>query len=384
MKESFKTLYSRATTGAIQEWTIVIEDDCYWTRSGQVGGKITVSKPTECKGKNAGKANATTDNEQALKDAQSKFDKKKKEGYFEDIEEVDTFQFVQPMLAHKYKDYADKIDFGVRRAVIQCKFNGGRCVATRFGLFTRKGEKILSCPHIEDALTSFFEINPDAVLDGELFREEYRQHLNKIMELIRRTKNLTSEHFAASEQMIRFYVYDAWGFGDVTKETPYAERKNGLDTFIGKDSEFAIPYTEHVLTELITSEDQMWQIYDRYVSQGHEGAIVRFEDSPYENKRSKNLLKLKPTDSDEFEIVDVQEGSGNWAGIAKRILCKMDDGKEFAASFKGNMTQAKEFLDNKDNYIGKKYEFLYNGFTGYGIPNFCQMDYSNSTEEKMK
>ena len=130
----------------------------------------------------------------------------------------------------------------------------------------------------------------------------------------------------------------------------------------------------------------MWAVYDNYVAQGHEGAILRFPDSPYEHKRSSLLLKLKPTDDAEFEVIGVEEGAGNWSGIAKIINCRMDDGREFNATFKGTMAQAKEFLDNKDKYIGKKYTIFYNGFTGKGegLPNYAQFDYANSVEESNK
>lgn len=46
-----------------------------------------------------------------------------------------------------------------------------RCVATKNGLFTRKGEKYISVPHIEEALKPFFDKHPESVLDGELFKK---------------------------------------------------------------------------------------------------------------------------------------------------------------------------------------------------------------------
>jgi DNA ligase-1 len=376
---AFPVLYSRTSTGAIQQWQIKVYDNQYWSESGQVDGKIVISKPTAVKGKNTGKKNATTDEQQAEKDAQSKFDKQLKTGYFLDINEIDNLAYIQPTLAKSYKD---RKNVDLTLGLLQCKFNGGRCVARKIGLFTRTGEAIVSVPHIANALAPFFEGQPDtAFLDGELFNEELRQHLNEIMKLIRRNVHLTQEHFDRSEKLIKFYVYDGYGFNGVGKETPYIERKAAVDVVVA-----ATEYLEYVETIPVHTEEEMWEAYDVFIAKGHEGGIVRFEDKPYDHSRSEWLLKLKPTDDAEYEIVDVEDGTGNWSGIAKRIYCKTDDGRIFKATFKGNMTDAKTFLDEKDKYIGKKYTFFYNGMTGKGegLPNYAQFDYANSVEDKNK
>ena len=107
------TLYSRTSTGAVQQWTIEIEGDSYRTHFGQVDGKQQTTEPTLCKAKNEGKANATTAQEQALKDAKALWKKKKDSGCFENIADIDTALFTEPMLAKKYEDYIDDIVFPV-------------------------------------------------------------------------------------------------------------------------------------------------------------------------------------------------------------------------------------------------------------------------------
>lgn len=107
------TLYSRTSTGAIQNWTIEIIGAAYCTHFGQVDGKQQTTELTHCKPKNEGKANATTAAEQALKDAKALWKKKKDGGCFEDINDIDTALFTEPMLAKKYEDYADEIQFPV-------------------------------------------------------------------------------------------------------------------------------------------------------------------------------------------------------------------------------------------------------------------------------
>ena len=107
------TLYKRTSTGAIEQWTIVIEGSSFYTKAGQFGGKITTSAPTICEGKNEGKANERTPEEQAQAEARAKWTKQQDKGYTEHFNLVDEAQeaFYRPMLAHKYQDHKDKIEW---------------------------------------------------------------------------------------------------------------------------------------------------------------------------------------------------------------------------------------------------------------------------------
>ncbi len=165
---NFPILYSRTSKGGVQTWKIEVTGNSYVMITGLIDGKKTTSKPTVVKGKNIGRANETTPEQQALSEARSKFDKKAKTGYFEDIAEIDNMAYVEPILANKYFEriVKNKVVFP---AIVQCKFNGARCIATKDGLTSRKGERYLTCPHIEESLKTFFARYPDAVLDGELF-----------------------------------------------------------------------------------------------------------------------------------------------------------------------------------------------------------------------
>ncbi len=108
-----ETIYKKTKTGAIQEWTIEVSDNKYRTHSGQVGGQITTNAWTIVYGKNEGKANGTTDNEQALKEAIAKRTKKLESGYFENIKHINKTQYFEPMLASKWEDSKDKITYPI-------------------------------------------------------------------------------------------------------------------------------------------------------------------------------------------------------------------------------------------------------------------------------
>jgi ATP-dependent DNA ligase len=371
--------------GRIRIWRMEIEGNKYRTIAGLMDGELVVSEWTVAKGKNVGRSNETSAEEQAAKEVENKYKKQRKTGYFDDIDEVDTVQYVEPMLAKLYRDYAAKIDFSKECWIAQCKFNGMRCIATKNGLFTRKGERYMTCQHIEKALEPFFKDHPDAVLDGELFNEEYRQQLNEISKLIRKTVHITQSDLDQCAKLVKYYVYDGYGFDDNTetfidvdnhKTRGYIYRKEGLYNLFAELTPSYGANIHSVFSYKISSTKDLDKVYAEYVDAGHEGIMLRNCNSPYENKRSKYLLKVKPEDDSEAVILDIIEGEGNWSGSGKSITLKWGD-QVFDASFKGTYEQAVEFLDCKDEWVGKTVTFLYNGLTGLGTPNFARIDINN-------
>lgn len=366
-------LYARGNNGKVLEWEMFVEDDTFWTVSGAQGFQKVVSARTECHGKNIGRSNETDPRQQAMLEATARWDKRKKSGgYWENVADIDKVTFVEPMLARNLKDRKDKLNPG-NGLILQRKFNGLRCLATKAGLFTRKGEAYVSVPHLEESLTAFFEEFPEAVLDGELYNWDLREQLNEIVKLCRKTVNLTADDFFASRKMVRYYVYDGFGFG-AKESDPYVLRKDKIDYTLT----LFCKYFERVEDFWFHSWDEMEEVYQGFLSEQEEGGMVRIPESPYERgKRSNNLLKLKPTEDAEYVITSIREGNGNWSGVAKIIGLRMPNGKEFDATFKGTMAEALACLTGKDYWIGRTVTIQYFGFTGLGTPNFAQFDYKN-------
>ena len=168
-----KTLYKVDTTGKIRQWTVNVNNNTFWTEQGQVDGKIVVNKPTVTTPKNEGRTNATTAEEQALLEAQSKWSKQTDKGYVERIEDVHKITLYTPMLAQKFEDRLSELEFPL---FTQPKLDGIRCITyLQDGVLvakSRAGKPIEAIPHILEELESFFAENPDAVLDGELYNHD--------------------------------------------------------------------------------------------------------------------------------------------------------------------------------------------------------------------
>lgn len=394
----FPTLYARSKNGAVLTWDIEIEGNKFRTITGQETGQKIISEWTVCKSKNIGKANETSDDSQAQLEASSKWKKKLKSGgYFEDKKDIDKpLSFIEPMLAHplfsektkKNKktgteetvliDRTNKIK--LPGAMLDRKYNGMRQVASSVGPYSRKGEEIKTAPHIYNSLSSLFENEPPLVLDGELYNHELRHQLNELLKIVRTTADhrITPELLAKSERVVRYYVYDGYGFttrdgAEITEDTPCIQRRDALKEYL-KD----IPYVVVVPYVVVSTMEEIMEYYKQYLEDGYEGGIVRNSDAPYQHFRTDDLIKVKPFDDMEVTILDIIDpGSGNWGGSGKTATVKMDNGKIFTATFKGSYETAVQILKDKDKWIGERVTGTYTGWTGKGTPNSFQIDPNN-------
>lgn len=398
MAKTFPILYSRATTGATQQWTIFVKGDEFWTEAGQVGGALTISAPTKAKGKNQGKKNETTPEQQAEIEALAKWEKKIKRNYFEDINAIDS-GFLEPQLAKPNAEYIDDVDWSLGQ-VVDDKLNGFACVITAKGAFTRNNEKYHSIPHILKELKPFFDRNPNAYLQGELFNFQYVNNLGKIGELIavtRELKDITPELLAESERMVEFHWYDGYGFENVDKpdsveiDTPLLERRRMINLHIVRYNGYQ--YIKKVHYDICFSFAEMKKLADAYIAKGGEGKIIKNPKAPYQHKRTKDLLKWKKQEDAEFKIVDdeqpFKEGKGNSAGCAESVWCELPNGvrdKRFKANIEGGKDKLREMFAHPERYRGKYITVRFQEYSPYLVPliNYTDMVIRDEIEGKAK
>lgn len=354
-----ETIYKATKGGKVQEWTIEVVNNKYRTISGQTDGKKVVSEWTEVYGKNEGKANATTDNEQALKEAEAKRKLKLERGYFENIKHISKKQYFEPMLAAKWEDYKDKITYPI---FSQPKLDGIRCIVTKDGMFSRNGKPIISAPHIRESLNDVFENEPDLILDGELYADKFANDFNKIVSLVKKTKP-TADDLVESEKNIQYWIYDVPSY-----DSKFSNRGFELDELFESFESFG-KYCVKVQTTFCNDEDEVMEMYELYVEAGYEGQMLRL-NGMYENKRSKNLLKHKSFIDEEYTILDICEGEGNRAGTAGYMVFETKEGKRFKSNVKGTWEETAEMLKNKKKLIGKEATIKYFNLTPDGIPRF--------------
>ena len=356
------TLFKRDSNGKIREYTIEYTRDGvlpagYRTVAGIQGGKLVTSEWKLTEGKNIGKINATTDGEQAEREATAKWEKKEEKEYFTSVNDIDNDQPFKPMLAHDYTKRPQSSGWS------QPKLDGIRCIATKNGLFTRAGKSITTCNHIVEDLKDFFESEPEVKLDGELYNHELKADFNKITSLVRKVKPTVDEE-AECRSKVQYHVYDMF---TPEHEFPFNSRNQFLKQhkhFQDFDHKSKVQLVE---TTLCASQDLLDSKYAEYTEQGYEGQMVR-NDEPYECKRSKHLLKRKEFITEEFKVVQVLEGSGNWQGYANHFELELEDGRVFGSGVRGNQATLKHLLYQEEQPTWATCRYFEK--TPDGIPRF--------------
>ena len=332
------TLYMMDNNGSIRVWQIFPTDTGLEIRHGIEGGAFQTKVETIPRGK----VNRTLEEQISLQ-IQSRINKQIDKGYSFSREEAlkrptNSLGLVKPMLAHKYRDV--QVDFK-RGVYVQRKYDGNRCIIhNRDGeivAYSRNGKLITSISHI----LSTIEMPVGHSIDGELYA--HGRTLQEIVSFVKREQ--------AESQSLKFHAYDY-----VSNES-FAERKDRLSFVKGN--------IELVPTYFVTREDEMLDYHQQFRDEGYEGTMIRLQGAGYEDgKRSKQLLKVKELQDDEFLVIDVSPSKDNF-GI---LHCVMPSGKYFKVTAPGTHFDKQFVLTNKEDYIGKKVTVEYAYLTEDGIP----------------
>lgn len=358
----FPTLYKRTSTGATQIWKREVDGCRYRTISGQIDGKQVTSAWTECTAKNVGRSNEVSAEEQAIREVEADYKKKLTQGGYHDTPEaIDEAKFFKPMLAKDYNKYPVKSFKGIN-VFSQPKLDGVRCIVDKDGMWSRTGKPIPGAPHIFEQMKGIFKVYPELIFDGELYTDRLADDFNEIIRLVKKQSD-DKERRAKSAELIQYHVYDL-----PSVPGPFSKRNAWLNKLLDVDD---LPHFESVVnvdTALVQDQDHLDALYAHYMACGYEGQMVR-HDGPYKNSRSGDLLKRKEFQDREFDIVSINEGIGNRAGIAGSITYLLGTGgKTFDSGIKGSFEFARQLLRDKDKY--KTGTVRFQNLTPDGVPRF--------------
>lgn len=381
-------LFKRDKSGKVRIWSIDHDNVSYWTTSGiYPDGKMQKTAPTFVEQKNVGKANETSLEQQVLNEVSSKIQHQIDLGFIYEI--PDEEKRFEVSLANKYQDRVEKnkLDFPY---IVEPKLDGIRCYLKNcdgiIRMFSRKHKEFVACPHIakNEFVQKFFEMYPDAILDGELYNHELKDDFNKIVSLVKKSKP-KAEDLEESAKLVQYHCFDSYYPSE--PELSYKERKERLASLI-----ITLPYyfkegveivgAHYKLTDEVTfvevyNEDEVEDMILNFTSEGYEGIMLK-KDVPYFFGRSFDMLKYKKFFDKEFKIVDFEEGNGNLVGIAAAVICESEDGQTFKAGVMGTQDYARDLFTNKELYKGKMATIVYQALTPMkdgkgGVPRFGKM-----------
>lgn len=356
-------LYSRDTKGKIREWSIEIENGRYRTIHGVVGGKLQTTEWTQVKEKNIGRANHRDLLEQAKFEAEALIKKQTDQGWKSSIEELNsTSKDFDCMLAQKWEDRKDEVTYPL---FSNPKLDGVRLNVTSTKLLSRNKKEFLSVSHLNGLKDYCKKYN--MILDGELYNHQFKDDFNSIVSIVKKTKP-TQEDLEKSKKFMQYWVYDVYFIDD--PDMVFLQRHSKLLSIFKKENIFlSFPCVRILPLQRIESPVQLNDYYEKYLDQGYEGQIIR-TDSPYDQKRSKYLLKRKEFQDEEFKILEVGEGNGNRSGMAGYMILKNKDKSTFRSNIKGSQEWLAILLKEKDSLIGKMATVQFFNYTPDGVPRF--------------
>lgn len=196
--------------------------------------------------------------------------------------------------------------------IAQLKADGGRCNAHIIdgsaSFFSRNGKELLMHGVFDECLKDF----EGYVIDGELLVLEggkiaNRQTGNGIFN--KAVRNTISKDEAETFHFVVWDLIPIDKFKEGKDVTPYRERLSKLEKMV-KDNPYNLKISLIESVEFNTLDECLKFAEDK-IFDGQEGAIVKMDPLIWENKRSKDQIKIKEEKTGEFRCIGVKPHSKN-------------------------------------------------------------------------
>jgi hypothetical protein len=327
-----------------------------------------------------------TTTEQAFQILKNKYNDKILSGYRDDVESFtsefplmnkintkdSSIQLTEPMLAKDFvlkEDKKGKIKSNVTSfpVFVQPKLDGIRLLSNlndqdKVILSSRRSRSFnYSENHfknIKKELKIILKQLPDnSILDGELY--SHGLLFTDICSIVK-TKNEVHEDI----EKIRYYIFDI-----VIFNLNYEDR---FQLLLERFEENDFEYIQLIQTEVADSFEEIEELMNQLIDEGYEGLMIKKlgAGTGYFQGRTSNLLKYKLVKEEEITVTDVIECQGNERGLCK-IVGVLDSGQTVTVRPSCNFELRREYLQNRDELIGKRYTIIYNDVNQKtGVPRF--------------
>jgi DNA ligase-1 len=245
-----------------------------------------------------------------------------------------------PMLATPYRD-----GLPVGAFLVSEKLDGVRARWDGRALWTRGGARIMA----PATFTRGWSAEP---MDGELWIA--RGRFDDISALVRRVGT-----DAQAWRDVRFMVFDL-----PTHPGPFAERVVRMRNLV---STARSAHLAMIPQQRLDTRAELDAELARVVAGGGEGLMLHRRDARYRAGRSEDLLKYKPHEDAEAQVVAHLPGKGKYAGMMGALQVRTPDGRHFRIGT--GFTDAQRA---KPPPVGAWLTYRYNGLTSTGLPRFAR------------
>lgn len=193
---------------------------------------------------------------------------------------------------------------------------------------------------------------PDEPLDGELWID--RGRFDELSGIVRRQRPDDSEW-----RKVRYMVFDL-----PTHPGRFDERLAVLrERLAALGIDWLQPVTQFRLDDPAALDARLAEI----IAGGGEGLMLHRADAFHQARRSDDLLKLKPHDDAEAQVIAHEPGTGKYRRMLGALRVRAPDGREF--SLGSGFTDAQR---RDPPPVGSWVTYRYNGLTRSGLPRFAR------------
>lgn len=201
------------------------------------------------------------------------------------------------------------------------------------------------------APTWFTAALPTVALDGELWMA--RGRFEALVGAVRRSQPVDAEW-----RQVRFMVFER-----PAAEGSFAERVASLQALLEARRGGPAQAVEQVL---VANRAALKQRLDAVVAGGGEGLVLHRADAPFIIGRSPAVLKLKPLDDAEAEVIGHVEGRGRLQGRLGALRVRTVDGTVFLVG-----TGLTDAVRDNPPPVGAWVTYTHRGLTERGVPRFA-------------
>lgn len=236
------------------------------------------------------------------------------------------------------------------------KLDGVRCICIvdsigNISFFSRTGKEFTTLNVVANAIASLGLSN--VVFDGELclIDENGNEDFQGIMKELRKKDHVIQNPF--------YKIFDCLKIDDFYKKeskTPLSKRISHLERYMQDNSLSSLSILEQ---EKVDNDEHFQEWVAKSNKEGWEGLMIR-KDSPYKGKRSKDLLKYKSFNDDEYEVLGVENGPFRY--VKEGAECEEDmlscvyiqhKGHDVRVGSGFSIEQRQEFYKNPDKILNK-------------------------------
>ena len=375
-----KIMQAHKSGGAKKYWMARVlvnldKDEAYtaseaWSVNAKgVESKHVLATPSRIVPKNVGRSNETSSSQQAVLEVLADLMKKRDKMYW-GADEPEPGFLEMPMTA---KTFATLKPNGIQLvdakhitfpAFVQPKYDGNRMLMDGRTGWTR-GLKPYIAGVIEHMLCV---LPPGIVLDGEIMLPHKTTDADgnvdgftfqETMTVIKKARPLSKR--------LEYHVYDL--VDRSRPEAPFSDRHALVQKIV---AEIGWPF-KLVPTELVHSDQEVFDAHDRFVAEDYEGAMIRNLNGAYKasTTRSGDLQKMKAFFDEEFPVVGFEEGKGKWEGVPI-FLCQAKNGETFAVPMDGPMHYLRLLWSDRQKIVAHRSEVTvrFQSVTDSGVPRF--------------